>query len=73
MLNHGAELVTTDEQTVVAEFHRAHNIRKKRKARLEIHPAGMDVLDHIVLTFVFVEDRRRQREAWATSDITGVI
>jgi len=66
-------LVTVDEKTVVAEFHRAHNIRKKKKARLEIQPTGMGMLDHIVLTFVFVEDRRRQREAWATSDITGVI
>ena len=73
-LNHCVKLVTVDEnKTVVAEFHRAHYVRKKQKARLEIHPAGMDMLDHIVLTFVFVEDKRRQREARATWDIAGVI
>jgi len=73
-LNHCVKLVTTDEKkTVVAEFHRAHHIRKKQKARLEIQPAGMDMLDHIILTFVFVEDKRRQREARATWDIAGVI
>jgi len=73
-LNHCVKLVTVDEnKTVVAEFHRAHYVRKKQKARLEIHPAGMDMLDHIILTFVFVEDKRRQREARATWDIAGVI
>ena len=59
----GIKLVTTDgKKTVVAEFHRAHHIIKKRKARLEIQPAGMDMLDYIILTFVFVEHKRRVRE-----------
>ena len=59
----GIKLVTTDEKkTVIAEFHRAHHIIKKRKARLEVQPAGMHTLDYIVLTFVFVEHKRRERE-----------
>lgn len=59
----GIKLVTADEKkTVIAEFHRAHHITKKRKARLEIQPAGMHMLDYIVLTFVFVENKRRDRE-----------
>jgi hypothetical protein len=63
-LNHGMELVTTDEKkTVIAEFHRAHHFPKKQKARLEVQAAGMDMLDHIVLTFVFVENKRRERES----------
>ena len=56
-------MVTTDEKkTVIAEFHRAHHIIKKRRARLEIQPAGMHMLDYIVLTFVSVEHKRRERE-----------
>ena len=59
-LKHGMKLVTTDEKkTVIAEFHRAHHLTKKQKARLEIQPAGMDMLDYIVLTFVFAETRHR--------------
>jgi len=62
-LNHGMELVTTDEKkTVIAEFHHAHYFRWKQKARLEVQPAGVDMLDYIVLTFVFAEDKRRERE-----------
>jgi len=57
------KLVTTDEKkTVIAEFHRAHHIFKKRKARLEVQPAGMHMLDYIILTFVIVERKRRERE-----------
>lgn len=51
-----------DEKTVIAKFHRAHHFMRKQKARLEVQPAGMDMLDHIVLTFVFVESKRRERE-----------
>jgi len=66
------KLVTTDEKkTVVAEFHRAHYITKKRKARLEIQPAGMNMLDYIILTFVFAEHKRRDRETRAKSSGGG--
>jgi len=65
-LNHGMKLVTADEKKIViADFHHAHHFRKKQKARLEVQPAGMGMLDYIVLTFVFVENKRREREAAA--------
>ena len=71
-LSHVMKLVTTDEKkTVIAEFHRARYIVKKRKARLEIQPAGMDMLDYIILTFVFAEHKRREREARAKSSGGG--
>jgi hypothetical protein len=67
-LNRSMKLVTTDEKkTVIAEFHRAHLIWKKQKARIEIQPAGMGMLDHIVLTFVYAEFQRRERIRRATS------
>jgi len=69
-LNNSAKLVTTDEEeTVVAEFHRAYYLTNKRKARLEVQPAGMDMLDYIVLTFVFAEAKRRKRETAAKSNL----
>jgi len=61
------KLVTTDEKkTVIAEFHRARYFIKKQKARLEVQPAGMNMLDYIILTFVFVENARREREESAS-------
>ena len=63
VLNYDVKLVTTDDKkTVIAEFHRRHYLVKKQKARLDIQPAGMDMLDYIVLTFVFAERKRRERE-----------
>ena len=60
------KLVTTDEKkTVIAEFHRARYFVKKQKARLEVKPAGMEMLDYIILTFVFAESKRRERETRA--------
>ena len=57
------KLVTADEKkTVIAEFHRAHHLINKQKARLEVQPEGMTMLDWIILTFVYVERKRRQRE-----------
>ena len=62
-LNHVVKLVTADEKkTVIAEFHRAHHFAKEQKARLEVQPAGVNMLDYIILTFVFVENKRRERE-----------
>jgi hypothetical protein len=67
-LNHGLKLVTMDaEKRVIAQFHRAHHFTKKQKARLEIQPEGISMLDHIVLTFVIVECNRRAREAGETA------
>jgi len=71
VLNHVMKLVTADEKkTVIAEFHRARHLRK-RKARLEVQPAGMDMLDYIILTFVFAENKRRERETRAKSSGGG--
>jgi len=57
------ELVTADEEKkVIAEFHRARHIIKKEKAKLEVQPAGMHMLDYIILTLVIVEQTRRERE-----------
>lgn len=62
------KLVTTDgKKTVIAELHRGRHLVKKRKARLEVKPAGMEMLDYIVLTLVFAESKRREREARAKS------
>ena len=62
-LSYDVKLVTTDDKkSVIAEFHRRHYLVKKQKARLDIQPAGMDMLDYIVLTFVFAERKRRERE-----------
>ena len=67
VLNHVTKLVIADEKkTVIAEYHRPRCL-KKRKARLEVQPAGMEMLDHIILTFVFAENKRREREARAKS------
>ena len=69
---HVVKLVTADEKkTVIAEFHRAHHIMKKKKARLEVQPAGMNMLDYIILTFVFAENKRRERETRAKSSGGG--
>ena len=71
-LNYDMKLVTADEKKkVIAEFHRAHYITKKQKARLEVQPEGMDMLDYIVLTFVFAENKRRERENAASSSGGG--
>ena len=64
------KLVTTDEEkTVIAEFRPP---QKKQKAQLKVHPAGMSMLDSIVLTFVFVEKNRRERETATRSSFSGL-
>ena len=67
------KLFTADEKkTMVAEFHPANYIVKRRKARLEVQPAGMDMLDYIILTFVIVENKRRERECVSSTSGHGV-
>ena len=62
-LNHNVKLVTADDkEMIIAEFHPRHYFVEKQKARLDIQPAGMDMLDYIVSTFVFAERKRRERE-----------
>jgi hypothetical protein len=63
MLRRGFKLVTADEKkTIIAEFHRAHHLINKRKGSLEVESQGMGMLDLIIVTFVYVERKRRQRE-----------
>lgn len=72
-LSHVIKLVTTDKKkTLIAEFHPARYLMKRRQARLEVQPAGMDMLDHIILTFVFAENKRRERQAVPSSSGHGV-
>jgi len=71
-LNLVTRLVTTDEKkTVIAEFYRVHYITKRQKARLKVKPTGMDMLDCVILTFVFVENKRRERETRARTSGGG--
>jgi len=49
-------------ETIIAQFHAQPNPFNKRKAYLEITPRGMDILDHVILTFVIVEKTRRDRK-----------
>ena len=64
----GAKLVTSNEKkTVIAQFHCPHYFINKQKAKLEVQAAGMDMLDYIIVTFVFVEQPRKEREAAAKS------
>ena len=63
-----AKLVTSDEKkAVIAQFHHPHYFINKQKAKLEVQAAGMDMLDYIIVTFVFVEQPRKEREAAAKS------
>ena len=72
MVTRAMKLVTTDEKkTEIAEYHRAHHFTRKEKPRLEVQQTGMDMLDHIVLTFVFAENKRREREARARAARSG--
>ena len=53
------KLVTADnKKTVIAEFHLPHYFINRQRARLEVKPEGMGMLDYIIVTFVFVEQTR---------------
>ncbi|KAF9023917.1 hypothetical protein BDZ89DRAFT_146397 [Hymenopellis radicata] len=47
--------------TPVAKFHRKHSrlFTKKRKAYLEVFPAGEHIVDAILVTFIYIETARR--------------
>jgi len=70
-LNHGIKLVTTDgKKTVIAKYHRAHYFTRREKAKLDVQPEGMAMLDYIILTWMYVENKRRERETGG--DSTGI-
>ena len=52
------QLVIDSSDTLVAQFR--PNKYSKEKTCLEVTPAGMDMLDHIVVTFIPVEVERRK-------------
>jgi len=55
----GPQLVIDDaNKTLIAQFHEASWF-KKEKSYLEVTPVGMSMLDHIIVTFIPVEVRRR--------------
>lgn len=65
VLNDEVKLVTADEKkTVIAEFRHAQHFINRQKAKLEVQPAGIDMLDYVILTFVIVEQTRRERLGW---------
>ena len=56
---HQSQLVIDNpDKTLIAQFHEA-SLFKRNKSYLEVTPAGMDMLDHIIVTFIPVEVRRR--------------
>ena len=58
-----SQLVTKNrKKKVVAELHRAHRVFRRSKIYLEIEPAGLTMLDQIVISLVYVEKKRRERE-----------
>jgi hypothetical protein len=52
------QLVVDSSDALIAQFH--PNAYSKEKAHLEVTPAGMDMLDHIVVTLIPVEVNRRK-------------
>ena len=52
------QLVIDSTDVLVAQFH--PNVFSKEKTCLEVTPPGMDMLDHIVVTFIPVEVERRR-------------
>jgi hypothetical protein len=65
------QLYTNDEaQTHVAKFHQQDIISitpKAKAATLEIYPAGEHMVDLIVVTLVYIEKLRRDRERAAAA------
>lgn len=57
---HELQLVIDDpDKTLIAQFHQA-SLFKKEKSYLEVTPVGMAMLDHVIVTFIPVEVRRRE-------------
>jgi len=57
------QLVTNNrKKKLIAELHKSRRVFGKRKAYLEVAPAGLTMLDQIVVSLVYVEKKRRERE-----------
>ncbi|KAJ7582043.1 hypothetical protein C8J56DRAFT_793156, partial [Mycena floridula] len=60
-------LVTDDKsETLIATFHRKRWLFGKRQAYLEIFPEGMHLADVILVTFIYIEKIRRDKERAAS-------
>jgi len=56
------QLVTNNrKKKLVAELHRAHHFIRRHKGYLEVEPAGLTMLDQIVVSLVYVEKKRREK------------
>ena len=53
------QLVIDSSGSLMAQFHPI-SLFKREKAYLEVTPAGMDMLDHIIVTFIPVDVDRRK-------------
>ncbi|KAG5637189.1 hypothetical protein H0H81_005446 [Sphagnurus paluster] len=65
-----SKLITNDEaKTLVASFHVKHFgiIGKARPASLEIFPPGEHIVQEILITFIYIEKIRKDKEAAAHS------
>lgn len=51
--------INDSSKTLIASFHPS-KLFKKEQPYMEVTPAGMDMLDHIVVTYIPVEVRRKQ-------------
>ncbi|TFK24618.1 hypothetical protein FA15DRAFT_687387 [Coprinopsis marcescibilis] len=69
-----SELFLNDEaKTPVAKYHLKHYgiIKDVRPASLEIFPSGEHIVDHIIVTFVYLEKLRKERQDAAHSNGGG--
>jgi hypothetical protein len=60
------QLILNDgSNTPVAQFHRKNLgiVGKAQSAHLEIFPAGEGILDTILVTFIYIENLRKVKEA----------
>jgi len=71
ILGPNMKVAAGDEKTIIAEFHTVHRLIKTQKVRLEIQAAGMVMLDYVILTFMFSERKRGEREGMARSRYGG--
>ena len=59
------QLVKSDqEQTFVAQFHRSAQLPPAdiKDSFLEVSPEGAFILDHILVSFIFIEKELRERD-----------
>jgi hypothetical protein len=48
------------DNTIIAQFHHKNPLNREDKSYLEVSADGMEIIDHIILTFVLVEKQRRE-------------